>query len=1058
MTRRPALAKISRPRLHQPVPRERLFALLDQRRAAPLLWLAGPPGSGKTTLAATFVASRGLPAVWYQVDAGDADPAAFFFYLAQALPRQRAAPPLPQLLAEHRRDVKGFARRFFRQFFARLPEDGLLVLDNFQEAADSTLATIVRAACAEIPPHANVLAISRSEPPPAFAEMQGRDALALIDWDALRLTVEETRAMSAARGVQEDWVVRALHQQADGWAAGVTLMLERFRRAGGGGGMLSGDTRESVFHYFAALIFDQVPEASRQTLLALAFLPRATPSLAVALSGNPDAGKLLESLHRRHLFTDRRDGREPVYQFHALFQAFLQAKAAESSSPEMLQARLRETGLALAERAEGEAAFDLLLRSQAWDDAAAVAVADAPELLATGRWQTLAQRIDALPAVQREREPWLDYWRARAQALTDPSQAVAAFERAHARFTGNGDRAGAVMSLAGLLHASSVDYADYRTSDRWLDTMAEQMRAPDLALSPEQELAAASALLWAAFFTRPWHPCIVPALDRVEALLGRVQNAAVVLEAATCALAVSYQSHEIGRCDRLAARVWSLANQPNVSPVLAAWGLYHLGHQRFTRADYEGSIACFETLWSIAQANALDKVLTAALMHRFMIDFRLGDPAQAETSMRRIEALPPPAHAQSRALLTCYRARLAQVRGEPQRAADLAEHAQADICRTGSGFQEAIYGLINGEILLGAGRAAEARPLLERSRRLIERSAALSTLYPSLLLVEAWLAQVEGREQDCLHALREGLQRSQTDHGWCQMRYVDTAGAHMFRLALARGVEADTAKRLIRLFRLKARLGDGEQWPWPLRLRTLGRFEALVDDRVLEFGRKTPKKALSLLKVLIALGPREVPEPQVLDALWPDEEGDAAHKSLSITLLRLRRLLGDNDLVRQRGGRLSLDAQRCWVDAWAFECDLAGPPSARLAGSDATLAMARTVALYGGGFLPDDAEQSWTLPARERLRSKYIQALGALCATLEQDGRYDEAIDWYLKGLDADAIVEPFYQGLMRCYEKLDRRPEAVAAYRRLSQTLSVTLGLRPSAGTERLYQALRAQ
>jgi DNA-binding SARP family transcriptional activator len=120
--------------------------------------------------------------------------------------------------------------------------------------------------------------------------------------------------------------------------------------------------------------------------------------------------------------------------------------------------------------------------------------------------------------------------------------------------------------------------------------------------------------------------------------------------------------------------------------------------------------------------------------------------------------------------------------------------------------------------------------------------------------------------------------------------------------------------------------------------------------------------------------------------------------------------------------------------------------------------MARTVALYGGGFLPDDAEQSWTLPARERLRSKYIQALGALCATLEQDGRYDEAIDWYLKGLDADAIVEPFYQGLMRCYEKLDRRPEAVAAYRRLSQTLSVTLGLRPSAGTERLYQALRAQ
>ena len=52
---------------------------------------------------------------------------------------------------------------------------------------------------------------------------------------------------------------------------------------------------------------------------------------------------------------------------------------------------------------------------------------------------------------------------------------------------------------------------------------------------------------------------------------------------------------------------------------------------------------------------------------------------------------------------------------------------------------------------------------------------------------------------------------------------------------------------------------------------------------------------------------------------------------------------------------------------------------------------------------------------------------------------------------------EPIYQGLMRCYEKLDRRTEAIGAYRRLRQTLSLTLGLHPSASTEKLYQSLRA-
>lgn len=77
-------------------------------------------------------------------------------------------------------------------------------------------------------------------------------------------------------------------------------------------------------------------------------------------------------------------------------------------------------------------------------------------------------------------------------------------------------------------------------------------------------------------------------------------------------------------------------------------------------------------------------------------------------------------------------------------------------------------------------------------------------------------------------------------------------------------------------------------------------------------------------------------------------------------------------------------------------------------------------------------------------------------AFLEGERRDEEAIALYLRGLDADAVVEPFYQGLMRCYHRLDRLPEAAAAYRRLKQALAATLGLPPSAGTEKLYESLR--
>jgi LuxR family maltose regulon positive regulatory protein len=277
--------------------------------------------------------------------------------------------------------------------------------------------------------------------------------------------------------------------------------------------------------------------------------------------------------------------------------------------------------------------------------------------------------------------------------------------------------------------------------------------------------------------------------------------------------------------------------------------------------------------------------------------------------------------------------------------------------------------------------------------------------------------------------------------------------------ALQRGLVPDRVRRFIADFRLAPPSRHMEHWPWPVRIRTLGDFSVEVNGEALTFSGKVPKRLLALLKVIIAFGGKDVPEEKITDALWPDEDGDAAHQSFTTALHRLRKLLGNNDFIVQKEGQASLDPRSCWVDALAFDDLSTQAESVRAGGAESFEDVAmRAASLYSGDFLPPEIGAAWVLPIRARLREHFIYLVGSLGARLEDAHRWEDALALYRRGVEADILTETFYQGLMRCHYQGGRTAEALSVYRRMRELLHESFGLQPSTATEELFRALSSK
>jgi DNA-binding SARP family transcriptional activator len=205
----------------------------------------------------------------------------------------------------------------------------------------------------------------------------------------------------------------------------------------------------------------------------------------------------------------------------------------------------------------------------------------------------------------------------------------------------------------------------------------------------------------------------------------------------------------------------------------------------------------------------------------------------------------------------------------------------------------------------------------------------------------------------------------------------------------------------------------GDPGPARVIIRTLGTFELIVDGGNPGSPRKPPYRPLGMLKVLIAHGGCAVSEGVVIDALWPDLDGDHAHDARQVALHRLRKLLGSADSISVNHGRMFIDDEQIWVDALALESLCRNP----CFGSSLERAEA-ALDLYKGVFLPQEIDARWTVRMRECLRAKFVNVIARAGAELEAKTEFAEAATLYERGLSVDDLDEVLHAGLVRCLKK----------------------------------------
>jgi len=1052
------IPKITRPSLPAVFARPRLFKLLDRSLNHAIVWMSGPAGVGKSTLIVNYLTVRKIPILWYQIDAGDADPATFFYYLGllskQAAPRYKT--PLPLFTPEYGPGLEVFTRRFVRELCKRLSRNYALVLDNYHAVPPgSPVHEVIRFVLEEMPETCHVIVTSRSNAPSSLARLRASQRLEVITGDKLLATREETRGILQLKYQLSQKKIQTLHEVSGGWIAGIILMAQRMSMDQADEYIALDSSTKDIFEYFAGEIFDRTDADVQEFLLQTAILEKITVSLARELTGFARTESILNVLVTGNYFTEQHGNVDAVYQYHGLFREFLLNRAQEAWTPAFI-AQVRHRAAKLLERAGAyEQAADLYLQAQDWAAVEGLILRQAQQLISQGRYATIERWLTELPAAILEDDPWLLYWLGICRLQFNPPQSRDYLQRAFEYFRQQEETIGYLLAWSGIVNTILFEFDDMARLDNWVSWLDEWMANNQAFPTPEIEARVAADMVNILFYRKLDHPEIHHWMARALLLARTSPDHNMRLQVVSNIFHYYVWTGQFHSAGEMLSELKTLYHLEGVIPFL-------LIQAKMKEANYyHATLAKARdiTLKTVSDGLNIGRSHGIRLMDQFLCaqvvyaSMNEGDFMMTEDFLSKMEAS---LNRNMRMDLCHYyyvSTLFALCREDAVQALHHARKGIEMVSQIGMPFPEALFYLAMAKAQHANDDRRLAASYLTKAKDLSHHIGAEILVYACLLTVAEFEFASETGTFDAtgLKALRKAMKIGRT------RGYVTVPGwqpkvmARLCRKALEHNIESEYVTSLIReqeLILENKEAIECEVWPWLIKIYTLGRFNIVYEGVPLQFIARGQEKVLDLLKTLIAMGGRNVSAEVLAEALWPEAEGDKAHQTFKTTVHRLRKLLGKSEVIVVRDGRVSLDSRYCWVDAYALE-RLLGRKPYDLAASE------KAVFLYQGRFLDQMDDSAWVMALRERLHAKFVRHVSELGNRLEIGGEWKKAAHYYQQGLNVDPLVEEFYQRLMICHRNLGHRAEALSVYRRCRDALRAHLDVTPTPETDALYYVI---